>query len=155
MFDHLVHTCNWLLIIGPSLKLRIHKSAHVYSRMPFLAELINFRDIICGDITVSYIRFCIFFILTVAAHVNSSPSQQDHSVAAYCLLPGKTLHLSALLNAKRFRDKGNKEGAVRAFKLLQEAGLGKVIETKPSRGATMVCIYDHGISVHVGAFLTR
>jgi hypothetical protein len=73
--------------------------------------------------------------------VSSSPSQQDHSVAAYCLLlPGKILHLSALLNAKRFRDKGNKEGAVRAFKLLQEAGLGKVIENKPSRGATMVRI---------------
>ena len=64
---------------------------------------------------------------------------QDHSLAAYCLLlPGMTLHISALLAAKRFRDKGNKEGAVRAIKTLQDAGLGQVVENKPLRGTTMV-----------------
>jgi len=60
-------------------------------------------------------------------------------VATYCLLlPGKVLHISALLAAKRFRDKGNKEGAVRAIKMLEEAGLGTVVECKPARGTSMV-----------------
>ena len=42
----------------------------------------------------------------------------DTTVVSYSLLlPGKTLHISALLTAKTFRDKGNKEGAVRAINL--------------------------------------
>ena len=55
--------------------------------------------------------------------------RHDTTVAAYCLLlPGKTLHISALLTAKIFRDKGNKEEAVRAIRLLESAGLGEVEE---------------------------
>ena len=46
------------------------------------------------------------------------------SLMAYCLLlPGKKLHLSALLTAKRFRGKGNKDSAVEAFRELEKAGL--------------------------------
>ena len=72
--------------------------------------------------------------------MGNASAQQDQSVAQYCLLlPGKTLHISALLAAKRFRDRGNKEGSVNAIKLLQEAGLGTVIEIKPTRGASTVC----------------
>lgn len=72
---------------------------------------------------------------------------QDRSVATYCLLlPGKILHISALLAAKRFRDKGNKEGAVRAIKILEEAGLGKVEEQKQTRGTSMVCMVN---SIHI------
>ena len=68
-------------------------------------------------------------------------TSQSHAVAAYCLLlPGKVLHISALLTAKRFRDKGNKEGAVRAIRVLQSAGLGDVIEIKPQRGTSLVSI---------------
>lgn len=63
----------------------------------------------------------------------------NHKVASYCLLlPGKTLHLSALLAAKRFRDRGNKDGAVRAIRVLQTAELGKVEEIKPQRGTSTV-----------------
>lgn len=51
------------------------------------------------------------------------------------------LYISALLASKRFRDKGHKEGAVKAITMLQEAGIGRVIEDKPPRGATVVsCI---------------
>jgi hypothetical protein len=56
------------------------------------------------------------------------------------LLPGKALHLNALLTMKKFRDRGNKDGAVRGFLLLQEAGLGRVTEHKPQRGTTMVSV---------------
>ena len=74
-----------------------------------------------------------------ASHIETGPGSQDRSVATYCLLlPGKVLHISALLAAKRFRDKGNKEGAVRAIKMLEEAGLGTVVECKPARGTSMV-----------------
>ena len=61
------------------------------------------------------------------APISCTPTGHDTTVAAYCLLlPGKTLHISALLTAKTFRDKGNKEGAVRAINLLESAGLEEI-----------------------------
>ncbi len=64
---------------------------------------------------------------------------QEKAVAMFCLLlPGKVLHMSALLAAKRFRDKGNKDGAVKAIKMLESAGLGTVREFKPPRGTSTV-----------------
>ena len=66
---------------------------------------------------------------------------QDHAVAKYCLLlPGKVLHISSLI-AKRFQDKGNKDGGIRAIHTLQSAGLGEVIEVKPQRGTNVVSTY--------------
>lgn len=45
--------------------------------------------------------------------VSSSGDGQAQASAAYSLLlPGKVLHLNALLSMKKFRDRGNKEGAV-------------------------------------------
>jgi hypothetical protein len=45
----------------------------------------------------------------------------EESTAAFCLrLPGKTLFLSHLLALKKFRKKGNKDGALRAFYKLEE-----------------------------------
>ena len=56
-------------------------------------------------------------------------------VAAYCLLlPGKTLSLTPLLDAKNFCSWGNKEGAVNAFHRLAGEGLGEVEEVKGKRG---------------------
>ena len=57
------------------------------------------------------------------------------------LLPGPLLHLNALLAMRKFRDRGNKAGAVRGFELLEESGLGEVITTKPPRGASLVRAY--------------
>ena len=57
------------------------------------------------------------------APISCTPTGHDTTVASYCLLlPGKTLHISALLTAKKL---GNKEGAVRAIHLLESAGLGE------------------------------
>ena len=81
-------------------------------------------------------------------------TEQDHRVAAYCLLlPGKKLHLSALLVAKHFRDKGNKDGAVKAFRVLQGAGLGEVQEVKAHRGAPMVSEVFITACIHVTAYI--
>ena len=73
-------------------------------------------------------------------HTSDRMGQLAHGNAAYSLLlPGKVLHLNALLAMKKFRDRGNKEGAVQGFYALQTAELGKVIERKPQRGTNMVC----------------
>lgn len=65
---------------------------------------------------------------------------QAHSNATYSLLlPGKVLNLSTLNTQRKFRDRGNKAGAIEAWKLLQQSGLGKMIETKARRGTDMVC----------------
>ncbi len=82
-----------------------------------------------------------YHLFTIAASTNVSAGLmcQENSVAMFCLLlPGKVLHISALLAAKRFRDKGNKDGAVRAIKRLESAGLGTVIDFKPPRGTSIV-----------------
>lgn len=56
--------------------------------------------------------------------VNSSDGG-GMSTAAYCLqLPGVTLDLSTLLSGKKFRNKGGKEGALAAMRLLKSDGLG-------------------------------
>jgi hypothetical protein len=47
--------------------------------------------------------------------------------------------LSHLLALKKFRKKGNKDGAVRAFFRLEDEGLGKVLEL----GSGGVCVVSH------------
>ena len=48
------------------------------------------------------------------------------------------LHLSPLLASKMFRNESNKDGAVRAIRMLEEAGIGKVTQDKPARGTSAV-----------------
>ena len=51
-------------------------------------------------------------------------TKTDHDTASFILsLKGSVLNLMDLLNAKKFRTRGNKPGALRAFKLLEQ-GLG-------------------------------
>ena len=56
------------------------------------------------------------------------------------LLPGKMLYLNALLAMRKFRNCGNKAGAVRGFEELQANGLGNLHLIKPQRGASMVSV---------------
>ena len=65
-------------------------------------------------------------------------SEAHRNATMSLLLPGKVLHLNALLALRKFRDRGNKAGAVRGFETLQESNLGRLITLKPQRGATMV-----------------
>jgi hypothetical protein len=63
----------------------------------------------------------------------------DGATAAFTLtLPGKTLYLSKLLSLKKYRNRGNKDGAVRAFYRLEEGGFGRVFEVGGSKGASIV-----------------
>ena len=71
----------------------------------------------------------------------------ETNTAAYCLLlPGKKLFLKALLDMKKFRKRGNKEGAVTAFYHLEEDGLGKVYEVSNSKGTAVVSINEFMIT---------
>ena len=66
---------------------------------------------------------------------------EDKKVASFCLtIPGKVLHISTLLAKKFFRNKCNKDDAVKAIKMLEKAGLGTVYEDKPLSGTTLVSI---------------
>lgn len=56
-------------------------------------------------------------------------------------IPGRVLHLSALLNKKKFRKKGDKDGAVAGFRLLEKANLGKVEALNPKRGSLVPKMY--------------
>ena len=54
------------------------------------------------------------------------------SVEAFCLtLPGQELHLPSLLHAKKFRNRGNKDGALTAFRKLVEDDLGSLTGSNP------------------------
>ena len=75
----------------------------------------------------------------------------DGSTAAYCLgLPGKTLFLSHLLSLKKFRKRGHKEGALRAFYKLEEEGLGKVLEVAGCKGSQ--CVSNNTCAEHLYNF---
>lgn len=60
------------------------------------------------------------------------------TVEGFCLtLPGKQLDLSILLKEKKFRHKGNKEGALRAMRILEDDGLGRLEEKKLSNKSSV------------------
>ena len=74
----------------------------------------------------------------------SQCSGQAHRNAGFSLLlPGRILHLNALLAMKKFRDKGNKDGAVRGLQLLEDSGIGRLISRRPPRGTNMVQKFHH------------
>ena len=56
-----------------------------------------------------------------------------------CLtLPGKMLHLPALLTAKKFKNHDNKEGALQALRRLESEGLGQLYEVGSSHCGNIV-----------------
>lgn len=62
--------------------------------------------------------------------------------AAYVLtLPGKMLDISVLNTSRKFREFGNKDGAVAAIEFLQECGVGVVHTEKATRGTSKVQNY--------------
>ena len=66
------------------------------------------------------------------------------TVEGFCLtLPGKQLDLSVILKEKKFRHKGNKEGTLRAMRILED-GLGRLDEKKLSnKSSVKVCTCIH------------
>lgn len=85
-----------------------------------------------------------FWWFPVTVDLTEEEADEDKtegSTAAFCLsLPGKTLYLSHLLTQKKFRKRGNKDGALRAFYKLEDEGLGKVMEVAGVKGTQGVSI---------------
>ena len=69
------------------------------------------------------------------------------------LLPGKALHLTALNNARKFRNRGNKEGGLQAFRYLEIEGLGYVEEHIVPGQKAKVCIVHCNVVVANAHFL--
>ncbi len=84
-------------------------------------------------------RFPAMAICNSSHAFSSGTSQSDLLEDTIChhtiLLPGRNLYLTPLLDKKKYRGKGNREGALLAFRTLQETGLGD-IHTVPG---TKVC----------------
>lgn len=56
-------------------------------------------------------------------------------------LPGKSLDVPLLVNKKKFRNRGGRDGALDAMRRLEEKGLGK-LALKKSKGSVNYCIYS-------------
>ena len=67
------------------------------------------------------------------------PSGGKSNEALCFTLPGSELNLSALLKDKKFRGRGNKEGALQAMRILEEDERGK-LEEKQTKGSVKVHI---------------
>lgn len=78
---------------------------------------------------------------TYVDQVENKPPEEDqaNANATLCLtIPGKVLHLTALLTIRKFRKKGDKEGALAGFRALEKANLGMVEAINPRRGTSVV-----------------
>ena len=83
-----------------------------------------------------------WFLLSCVSGSGKLPSSsrtQAHSNATFSLLlPGKVLNLHVLTTLRKYKGRGNKAGAIEAWKLLHESGIGRLIETKARRGTDKV-----------------
>ena len=89
--------------------------------------------------------------------MKNSPVSEHKQVASFCLtIPGKVLHISTLLAKKFFHNRGNKDGAVQAIKMLEKGGLGT---DKPVSGTTVVNIictdHMHAVQMLLTELLSR
>lgn len=66
-----------------------------------------------------------------------------HRTASFSLLlPGNILYLTPLNNARRFRGRGNKSGAITSWEHLVESELGTLQKTRAKRGTDLVCLMN-------------
>ena len=77
----------------------------------------------------------------IGAGIPATADEQAQENATICLtVPEKTVHLSALLNKRLFRNKGDKDGGVAGLRVLEKENLGKMESINPKRGSTVVGI---------------
>ena len=86
---------------------------------------------------------CHYFYIDIPHITSSQLSNQT-----FCLLlPGSTLDLSSLLQSKKFRSRGNKDGALTAMKALEADGLGKLLDKGAHRGTSVVSTAVQSIKI--------
>ena len=67
---------------------------------------------------------------SVQTSPNGDMSEAHRNATMSLLLPGKVLHLNVLLAMRKYRNSGNKQGALRGFELLEKTGLGNLQSQK-------------------------
>ena len=88
-------------------------------------------------------------------YTNIGPSvalqgDQVRANASLCLtLPGRKLNLSALLTLRKFRKRGDKEGALAGFRALESAKLGQIQSSNPKRGTSTVSYINVPHKAHI------
>ena len=81
------------------------------------------------------------YVVTTGQGLPLTEEEQAQQNATTSLtVPGKVIHLSAILNKSKFRNKGDKEGAVAGLQLLEKAGLGELESMNTKRGAALVSV---------------
>lgn len=84
---------------------------------------------------------------------DDSPVNAASNPGGYMLLiPGKRLHITALNEHKKFRDMGNKQGAVETITALEKDGLGLIISNR-TQGTAKVCDLQSVIPFHFPCFI--
>ena len=68
----------------------------------------------------------------------TSPRTMQTNEAFVLTLPGRCLDVSSLVNKKKFRHRGGKDGALNAMRKLEECGMGRLV-MKTSKGSMKVC----------------
>ena len=105
----------------------------------YLQVLITCATNCLPDVAHTFKFLITMIFVYLLGHATSLPDSS--SLATFCLLlPGKQLHLSALLSAKKFRGRGNKEAALLAFRELERAELGNLVTQDSRRGTSAVSL---------------
>ena len=84
-------------------------------------------------------------------HIPAQPSTADKessvlaSARLSLTLPGQILNMSVLCTQKKFRYTGNKAGALKGWQMLEESGIGSIVEMKAARGTDKVQSLRHGV----------
>lgn len=105
----------------------------VKAAVNFVATCINHTLYLCGrNSSVEEVRMLQDDIARTPTQTSTDePAKPVANPGGYVLLlPGKRLHITALNEKKKFRDMGNKQGAVDTITSLEQDGLGIVISTK-------------------------
>ena len=105
----------------------------VKAAVNFVATCLNHTLYLCGrNASAEEVRI----VLDTEAESLADTSWEEPAKAVsnpggyVLLLPGKRLSITALNEKKKFRDMGNKQGAVDTITALEQDGLGIVITTK-------------------------
>ena len=122
--------------------------AAVMAAINFVRTCMNHTMYLCGRNSVNEEVKHIKMDLEVnvagyEAGVNAAKNPEGYVL----LLPGTTLFITALNEKKKFRDMGNKQGAVAAINNLERDDLGMVV-SNTAQGTAKVCIQTQAACYH-------
>ena len=109
------------------------RDSAVKAAVNFVATCINHTLYLCGrNSSAEEVRMLQDDIARTPTQTSTDePAKPVANPGGYVLLlPGKRLHITALNEKKKFRDMGNKQGAVDTITSLEQDGLGIVISTE-------------------------